>query len=379
MHSIVHDGLQSVLSLLESNECTTEDVNLVGPWGWTPLHFAAQRGDVGIVMALLKKGANIRARTDDDRYPLSMAIKAKHYECMEALLKWTSHAIMDEMLFACVEDDNLPALQLLIKYDTSTSPYEDDLLIQASQNGNLDMVRLLMERGVRARNLHYALGSNGACITELLNAGTNPHAADKFGVTAVHIAAAFGIVESLKALLAFDPTVLKKRTVEGFSALELAVLGRKVECVQLIMQCKALNGTDWMVDVSDTHGGFNALCLACAIPEPCAEIVAALCREMEFDSHLSWTLQTPLHLARHSPSVSQVLRNHGARICKHGLGGCCNTIMSSKYAVQQWWHCKTCGFTGNMGVCVYCLDKCHQGHETEGPFFSRFFCDCTHG
>lgn len=351
-----------------------------GLWGWTPLHYACCKGKVEVVQLLLDKGASVRARSDDNRYPLSMAMEYGHLDCAEALLKNSKTFVMEETLFQCVERDSLEGLKLLLQYDQSTSPLDGDLLLQASQNGNLAMTTfLIQERGVRVTELHRALGSSGECITALLNAGVSPHVADKYGVTAVHIAAAFGMIEPLKALLAFDPTVLRKATVEGFMALELAVLGRRVASVQTIMQCKASNGVDWMIDIDDRtylKRGHDALCLACAIPSPDVEVVEALCQRMEFDSHLTWTLQTPLHLARHSQECSEILRKHGCRICKHGLENCTKTVTGTSFAEQQWWHCITCGLVGDLGVCVYCLNKCHAGHKTVGPMFSGFFCDC---
>jgi len=47
------------------------------------------------------------------------------------------------------------------------------------------------------------------------------------------------------------------------------------------------------------------------------------------------------------------------------------------YIPQQVYHCNTCNFVDNYGVCEVCVKKCHEGHDISGPTLSYgFFCDC---
>jgi len=47
------------------------------------------------------------------------------------------------------------------------------------------------------------------------------------------------------------------------------------------------------------------------------------------------------------------------------------------YFAQKVYHCKTCNFVAELGVCEVCATKCHEGHDIRGPEYSEgFFCDC---
>lgn len=60
------------------------------------------------------------------------------------------------------------------------------------------------------------------------------------------------------------------------------------------------------------------------------------------------------------PSVS--------RLCSHSR--------QSGFVNQHWYHCATCGLTGDKGCCTLCAVICHAGHDVSYSRFSAFFCDC---
>jgi uncharacterized protein len=53
-------------------------VNARQEGGYTPLHAAAQNGDVELIDLLLDRGARLDARTDDGRTPADLAEAANH-------------------------------------------------------------------------------------------------------------------------------------------------------------------------------------------------------------------------------------------------------------------------------------------------------------
>lgn len=47
------------------------------------------------------------------------------------------------------------------------------------------------------------------------------------------------------------------------------------------------------------------------------------------------------------------------------------------FQVQSWFYCRTCfADSTTEGVCAYCKDACHSGHQTVEAETSRFSCDC---
>ena len=62
------------------------DVNVTQAGGWTPLHEAANHGNIELVRLLIHHGADKAARSDDGRSPLHMAQQG-HHDAVVALLQ----------------------------------------------------------------------------------------------------------------------------------------------------------------------------------------------------------------------------------------------------------------------------------------------------
>jgi hypothetical protein len=72
---------KAVEALIESGA----DVNQQGEQGWTPLNFAAGRGDVELIKLLVKKGADVFKTGRDLRTPYMIAIAAGHIDAAKSL------------------------------------------------------------------------------------------------------------------------------------------------------------------------------------------------------------------------------------------------------------------------------------------------------
>lgn len=56
---------------------------------------------------------------------------------------------------------------------------------------------------------------------------------------------------------------------------------------------------------------------------------------------------------------------------------CTCAVTDHRYIRQKWYHCRDCGLTGSEGMCEYCANHCHSGHDTYFQYVSSScFCDC---
>merc|ERR1711963_1292812 len=66
----------------------------------------------------------------------------------------------------------------------------------------------------------------------------------------------------------------------------------------------------------------------------------------------------------------------GMRKRKQNDEDLCTYLETGKsYRTQDWYHCHTCGFDRNEGVCTTCVKTWHSGHDVRFHSRSRFFCD----
>ncbi|AYV85210.1 MAG: serpin [Satyrvirus sp.] len=62
------------------------------------------------------------------------------------------------------------------------------------------------------------------------------------------------------------------------------------------------------------------------------------------------------------------------------LNSCTFPLSGENYKIQYWVHCRTCFKDPSEGACMYCIKKCHAGHDVAMKNHSPFFCDCgAHG
>jgi ankyrin repeat protein len=73
----------AIRQLVKSNA----DINRKGPFGFTPLHAAAQNGHRDCVQILLDNGAEVNAQNDDMDTPLHLALATQQIEIAYLLLR----------------------------------------------------------------------------------------------------------------------------------------------------------------------------------------------------------------------------------------------------------------------------------------------------
>ena len=196
--------------------------------GYTPLMRAAQRGQAGVVRALLKKGAEVDAPHLAGFTALMVAAEKGHLRVVRILLAagadpnvrvYTSHGGEVSPLTWAVLSGKKEIVEVLLKAGAQADPPATEggtPLMWAVASSETDIVRMLLSAGanVNARMpngytaLMSAAGKSEPEIAQILiAAGAEVNAKNNFGETALSIAAKSGVgKEQIEALV----SILKK-------------------------------------------------------------------------------------------------------------------------------------------------------------------------
>ncbi len=233
--------------------------------GATPLHLAADGGNVPAMELLLEAGADIHARNRGGMTPLLFASQARSPAALRLLLDAGADA-------AAVTETGCGALHLA-----------------AAWRADLECARILAEAGADAAArekgggetpLHLAATYDRVDIVEfLLEAGASCNAADRYGTTPLHHAANNANPEVARALVAAgaDPNAAGAQQV---TPLHLAASAGTTEHVRVLLEAGADPGArnefgDTPADMARHEGreeaaGLLAEAVGRGLPEPAA-------------------------------------------------------------------------------------------------------------
>lgn len=217
------------------------------------LTLAAEIGNKEIVELLLDFGASI----DQPSYytALCAASMQNHYEIAELLLNRGAKADINLATYYAVCDNYQKIVVLLLDHGADPNYFYEEMdlndtcLIKALANGNLEIARILLERGanVNAKDingqtaLHAALwrGQNEAAKWAIKN-GANVMDQDEHQWTSLHFAACdSGIDKNVIELIIKKGIPINVANEDGQTPLHLAMIGNVANKVKLFLQLGA--------------------------------------------------------------------------------------------------------------------------------------------
>jgi len=321
IHVAVQDDHEEIVDLLLKKGA---DVNARTSWEATPLHLVARQGTRALMDLLIMRGADVNAETKDGDTPLHLAAANgranQAYDLLEkgAKVNAINRFGNTPLLLAMGQSGSL-IIEALVKGGANLNfrtTRGDTALHLAAQAGRVGVVSALVEKGadINARNqagssaLYVVAAKGNKDVAELLVAkGADLSMLANDGTTPLHAAAAGGHVPLIEFLLT-KHVAIDARDKAGESALHKAVSMRQMKVIELLVN----RGADIN---AQTDQGWAPLHIAVSTGQvPVAELL------LKTGANVNARLKngnTPLKLAtgsysRQSPMAS-LLERYGAQ------------------------------------------------------------------
>ncbi len=248
LHKAAEEGdIEQVRSLVASGA----GVNAQTTGDWTPLHYAVREGHGEIVALLLHHGANVNARDTGGDTPLDVAIWSEHPDLAERLIAEgaevkTENNLGETPLHEAADEGYDDIVKLLIARGANVNAanaWNGSPLNCAVSSGHLQTVRLLVEAGadINAKcidhktPLHYAAESGHADVAAFLIAeGALLEERNDAGDTPLHVAASRGW-EEVAELLVTQGAAIESVTFDERTALHLAAKEGHSDVVRVLV------------------------------------------------------------------------------------------------------------------------------------------------
>lgn len=214
----------------------------------TPLHMAAELGDVAIVKELLASGAHVDVLNSRHRTPLDEASIAGAREAGKILLerainkiRMCSSKLSSSMLHCAVINGDSKLVHTLLQNGVDPDSLDPDGVApsdKAVRPDNSDILRILLKHGANPnrrpllmRCLRYGCEENAAMLIEY---GANPNERDSCHNTPLH-----GCADNLfgSKFLAEHGAQLDARNMFGETPLFRAVSVQNYDAVRYLLQC----------------------------------------------------------------------------------------------------------------------------------------------
>lgn len=259
LNAATYKGHLEVVKMLLSNGAGS----IADAKGWTPLMLAANLGHFDMVQLLLERGAEITT-SENGQTPLSVATLRGHLDIVKLLLDKGAHIDAHKgskqctPIFLAVTNGHSSTVELLLErgahHDLDVGGWTP--LHAASQQGSVEVVRLLLQKGADLRTtvetgwqpLHFASAQGHHDVVELLvDEGADLDAVTDSGLTPLHLASSRGHLAVVQILLERGaPVEIVSR--DGWTALRAAAECGHFEVAKILLGSSAKSsvreGTD---------------------------------------------------------------------------------------------------------------------------------------
>ncbi|XP_030756084.1 ankyrin repeat domain-containing protein 17 isoform X3 [Sitophilus oryzae] len=248
------DGHVEVARLLLDSGAQVQNVNMPTDSFESPLTLAACGGHVDLAMLLIERGANIEEVNDEGYTPLMEAAREGHEEMVHLLLGQGANinAQTDEtqetaLTLACC-GGFMEVADILIKGGADIELGASTPLMEAAQEGHIDLVRFLLEYGANVNAvtqtndtaLTYACENGHTDVSELLlQYGGDLEHESEGGRTPLMKACRAGHLCTAEFLIKKGANVRKQTTNNDHTPLSLACAGGHLAVVELLLKSNA--------------------------------------------------------------------------------------------------------------------------------------------
>ncbi|CAH1260993.1 unnamed protein product [Diabrotica balteata] len=326
MLAILHGDYNEAVRLLDNGM----DLSYIESTGFSPLHRAVEKGDVGIVELLLKRNANVNSNVDGlnqlVHQPLHLAAKCGHLDVLILLIAYgASLETKCPNGFLAIHLAAQEGHFNIVKYFVENKCYHVDIqsnnlrtpLMCAAIPGHTEIVKFLIQCNADVKKtdvfdstaLHYACQENHEDIFEILiRKGCNLDAKMYNGDTPLHISVRQGHLSAARRLIESGARSFLEEGVSGNSPVHLAAQHNRKEMLEYFFKMGI------SVDFQ-TVDGYSLLHVAARFGQ--SQIVTFLLQNgANIEGKIISRGITALHLASSSNRVDviTVLLNKGADV-----------------------------------------------------------------
>ena len=314
------------------------DVNAFDSDGMTPLHLAANKGEMEMVHLLIKAGADVNLSTRDKEpwKPIHYAVRYGDLKMVELLLD--AGAKIDVPTYDGLYPIHIAAqngrnliLKRLIEIDPNVNKMTADSepwapIHLAIRNGHVETTQILIDANADTQlttrdqyswtPLHFAARYGTSKIVKaLLKSGANPNVIDKDKWAPIHLAVQYGNGDMVKKVIEHGAHI-NMITKGGWHPIHLASRYNKIEIVKLLLK----KGVDPNILTEDEEP-WSALLFSINYSSPkIAKTLLAAGANPNIVDKDGWS---PLHISiqNNMPEISHLLIKAGAKINVKGNDG----------------------------------------------------------